>query len=180
MCRPQVHALDKSNFEVESRFSFTLFFVPFFKKEAKDSLLFSKELHYYLFSRHISTNKKILLVRCGKKMTKKILFSFVHQRSDLFHYWSEPETRIFHSYLCERFRGYSTSLFRYLCLSLCLHLWCSAISWHFLFRPDGIKTLIYINNYSVSPSFIVRPNGVQWRWRFSAGLRRPRHEVFPD
>ena len=63
-----------------------------------------------------------------------------------------------------RFRGYSSFLFRYLCLSLCLHLWCSAISWHFLFRPDGIKTLIYINNYSVSPSFIVRPNGVQYRY----------------
>ena len=29
-------------------------------------------------------------------------------------------------------------LFRHLCLSLCLHLWCSADSWHFLFRPHGI------------------------------------------
>ena len=35
---------------------------------------------------------------------------------------------IFHWYLYERFRGYSSSLFR--CLSLlCLHLWCSVISW---------------------------------------------------
>ena len=30
---------------------------------------------------------------------------------------------------------------------------CSAISWHFLFRPDGIKTLIYNKNYSVYPSY---------------------------
>ena len=42
--------------------------------------------------------------------------------------WSGLETRIFHSYLCERFRGYSSLLFRHLCLSLCLHLWCSADS----------------------------------------------------
>ena len=35
---------------------------------------------------------------------------------------------IFHSFLYERFCGYSSSLFR--CLSLlCLHLWCSVISW---------------------------------------------------
>ena len=73
LCRPQVHALDKSNFEVESSFSSTLLcVVGFFKKEAKDSLLFSKELHYYLFSRHISLQiEKILLVCCGKKLTKK-------------------------------------------------------------------------------------------------------------
>ena len=71
----------------------------------------------------------------------------------MFIYWSEPETSIFQPHLCERFRGHSPSLLRYLCLSLCLHLWCSAISWHFLFRPDGIKTLIYNKNYSVSPSY---------------------------
>ena len=75
--RPQVHALDKSNFEVESIFSFSFTFTLFFlKKEAKDSLLFSKELHYYLFSRHISTNKKNLLISWGKKLTKKILIFF--------------------------------------------------------------------------------------------------------
>ena len=68
LCRPQVHALDKSNFEVESRFSFTLLF---FKKEAKDSLLFSKELHYYLFSRHISTNRKDSSRSLWKKIDQK-------------------------------------------------------------------------------------------------------------
>ena len=36
--------------------------------------------------------------------------------------WSEPETSIFQPHLCERFRGHSPSLLRYLCLSLCLHL----------------------------------------------------------
>ena len=65
-------------------------------------------------------------------------------------YWSELGTHLFHV----RFRGYSSFLLRYLCLSLCLHHVVFSISWHFLFRPDGIKTLIYNNNYSVSPSYI--------------------------
>ena len=64
-------------------------------------------------------------------------------------FWSVSGTRIFHV----RLRDYSPSLLRHICLCLCLHCNCSAISWHFLFRPDGIKTLIYNKNYSVSPSY---------------------------
>ena len=101
---------------------------------------------------HVGTRKLIRLksVFSEIQVIKMNSSCFPEKKQGLwFADWSEPETRIFHSYLCERFRGYSTSLFRHLCLSLCLHLWCSAISWHFLFRPDGIKTLIYNKNYSV-------------------------------
>ena len=63
--------------------------------------------------------------------------------------WSVLGTHLFHV----RFRDYSPSLLRHLCLSFVYICNCSAISWHFLFRPDGIKTLIYNKNYSVSPSY---------------------------
>ena len=79
--------------------------------------------------------------------THKSFFAFWIYFVKLF--WSVSGTHIFHV----RFRDYSPSLLRHLCLSLCLLCNCSAISWHFLFRPDGIKTLIYNKNYSVYPSY---------------------------
>ena len=94
------------------------------------TILISSSFGYYLLICHWENEFQIIYFKLGKKI-------IVH-----FGDWSGLETRIFHSYLCERFRGYSSSLFRHLCLSLCLHLWCSAISWHFLFRTHGIQTLI--------------------------------------
>ena len=61
----------KAILRLKAGFLLLYFFVAFFKKEAKDSLLFSKELHYYLFSRHISTNRKDSSRSLWKKMTKK-------------------------------------------------------------------------------------------------------------
>ena len=65
------------------------------------------------------------------------------------------------------------SLLRRTCLCLCLHCSCSAISWHFLFRPDGIKTLIYNKNYSVSPSYTT------WRSRYKRPVKPKRNTRWP-
>ena len=96
-------------------------------------------------------------------LSKKVDFQFQY-----FGIWSVLGTHIFHV----RFRGYSPSLLRHLCLSFVYICNCSAISWHFLFRPDGIKTLIYNKNYSVSPSYTTiimwfcNLDGLQWRIDF--------------
>ena len=68
LCRPQVHALDKSNFEVESSFSSTLLF---FKKKP-NIRYYSQRNYIIIYLAGISLQiEKILLVRCGKKLTKK-------------------------------------------------------------------------------------------------------------
>ena len=77
----------KAILRLKAVFPLLYFVLLVFLKKKPKIRYYSQRNYIIIYLAGISLQiEKILFVRCGKKLTKKILFSFVHPRNDLFHY----------------------------------------------------------------------------------------------